>query len=124
MKNIKQLQSDFQSYIFENNLNIVESISPSKKLSASQRMQIYQNNYYACVISAMKQDFPVLCAHLGEAAFNSMVCDYVRAYPSQHFNLSYIGKNLADFILEKDQSFKVYADLARSEYSLITGTDH
>lgn len=109
---LRQLQIDFQSRILQ-----------QKHFSKSQqRMQIYQNSYYERIIAALKQDFPIMTAMLGDAVFSGLVRDYIDQYPSQHFNLRYIGKNLSDFILEKDKSFEAYADLARLEYQMCIST--
>ncbi|MCX7125975.1 MAG: DNA-binding domain-containing protein [Gammaproteobacteria bacterium] len=113
---LKQLQKNFQSAILENNSRILKSISTSKNLSESQQIQIYQNAYCERIVGAMKQDFPVLCASIGESAFSSLVCDYLKTHPSQNYNLRYIGENLAEFILLRDASLEAYADLAKLEW--------
>lgn len=116
--NLKQLQKNFQSYILQNDAQIEKNIAPSKNLSPSQQIQIYQNGYYERIIAAMMQDFPIIVALLGEDAFSSLVRDYISHYPSDHFNLRYIGKNLSLFILSKDPSFISYGELARLEYMM------
>jgi len=79
-------------------------------------MTIYQNGYYERLISALKQDFPVLCEQIGESAFAGLIMDYVSHYPSKHYNLRTIGKHLSEFILSRDADFAFYADLARLEW--------
>ena len=116
--NLQNLQKNFQSYILNNNSEITKNISSSKNLSASQQIQIYQNAYYERIVAAMMQDFPTITAFLGESAFAGLVCDYINHYPSQHFNLRYIGKNLSDFIAQKDESFAAFSDLAKLEYMM------
>ena len=116
--NLQNLQKNFQSYILNNNSEITKNILSSKNLSASQQIQIYQNAYYERIVAAMMQDFPTITAFLGESAFAGLVCDYINHYPSQHFNLRYIGKNLSDFIAQKDESFAAFSDLAKLEYMM------
>lgn len=120
MMNLKQLQKNFQSYILKNDFQIEKDIAPSKNLSPSQQIQIYQNGYYERIIAAMMQDFPIMVAMLGESAFSSLVRDYISHYPSKHFNLRYIGKNLSAFILSKDASLIAYSELAKLEYVMCT----
>ncbi|MCX7120599.1 MAG: DNA-binding domain-containing protein [Gammaproteobacteria bacterium] len=120
INNLRTRQQQFQSYILKDNLLILNNIISSKKLSAKQQLQIYQNSYYERIIAAMKQDFPILCESIGEAAFESLVCDYIKKFPSKNFNLRYVGKNLAEFILAQDESFAPYAELAEREWLLLT----
>lgn len=114
--NLGELQKNFQSYILQNDSRIEKNIAPSKNLSSSQQIQIYQNGYYERIVSAMTQDFPIMLAMLGENAFSSLVRDYISHYPSDDFNLRYIGKNLSVFIISKDSSFIAYSELAKLEF--------
>jgi hypothetical protein len=113
---IKELQKNFQSAILKNNTAILKNISESSNLSPKNQLQIYQNGYQERLIGAMKQDFPIIAAILGDNAFSSLVTDYIAHYPSTHFNLRYIGKNLGVFFLEKDVHFAAFSDLAKLEY--------
>lgn len=110
--NLKQFQTHFQSYILNNDPRI------TKNLSQSQQVQIYQNGYYERIAVAMLQDFPIIVAFLGENAFSSLARDYINHYPSRHFNLRYVGKNLPAFLLQKDNSLLPFSELARLEYGM------
>lgn len=114
--NLKIIQTQFQQYILSSETAVFTSIDDNAALTAHQKMQIYQNGYYERIIAAMKTDFSILSAMLGDAAFSGLICDYIEAYPSQHNNLRYVGKNLSKFIFEKDNALEGYADLARFEY--------
>lgn len=106
---LKLLQQQFQSTIFKSDTMILSEMTP-------HRMTIYQNSYYERIISALKQDFPVLCNELGESAFSGLARDYIQSHPSTHYNLRIIGQYLSEFILSKDPDFAYYADLARLEW--------
>lgn len=108
---LKILQQQFQSYLLNNNDTILSDI-------VFDHMSIYQNGYYERIISALKQDFPVLCAHLGEGAFSGLVIDYIQHHPSNQYNLRDVGKNLSAFILSRDSNFAFYADMAKLEWLL------
>lgn len=114
--NLKQLQKNFQSYLLKNDSRIEKNIAPSKNLTSMQQIQIYQNGYYERIIAAMMQDFPIITALLGERAFSSLVRDYISHYPSDHFNLRFIGKNLSAFIVSTEASLVAYSELAKLEY--------
>ena len=106
---LKTLQRQFQSYIFKSDTLILSEMTPD-------RMTIYQNGYYERIITALKQDFPVLCKALGDSAFSGLVRDYLQSYPSTHYNLRVIGQYLSEFILSRDPGFAYYADLAKLEW--------
>ena len=46
--------------------------------------------------------------------------DYISHYPSDHFNLRFIGKNLSAFIVLKEASLIAYSELAKLEYLMCT----
>ena len=114
--NLKSLQTNFQSDLLQNTTATSKIITPSENLSSQSKLQIYQNSYYERIIAAMQQDFPITFATLGEGAFASLVCEYINDYPSTHFNLRLVGKQLSQFILEKDNSLAAFSDLAKFEY--------
>lgn len=101
------MQQQFQHYILHNNETILSEMTPD-------RMMIYQNSYYERIIAALKQDFPRLCDEIGDSAFASLIQDYLKSYPSKHYNLRIIGKNLSEFILSRDAGFAYYAELAKT----------
>ena len=102
--------------MLNNDDTVIAQIQASKNLTAQSRLNIYQNSYYERMIGALAQDYPVLQAHLGEDAFASLIRDYIKKYPSTHFNLRFVGKQLAEFILSCDADFLAYAELARLEW--------
>lgn len=120
MTSLKTLQNLFQKNILNHYSDIEKFIPSTKNLSASQQIQIYQNSYYERIILAMSQDFPIIKTFLGEDAFAGMVCDYVKKYPSTNFNLRYVGKNLAKFLLETDATLAPFAELAEQEFRQLT----
>lgn len=110
---LKTLQHQFQSYLLNNDNTILSAMT-------SGHMTIYQNGYYERIISALKQDFPVLCEQIGESAFAGLITDYLKSHPSTHYNLRTVGKYLSEFILSRDLDFAFYAELARLEWLICT----
>lgn len=113
---LKTLQHQFQSYLLKNDNTILSAIT-------SGHMSIYQNGYYERIISALKQDFPVLCEQIGESAFAGLITDYLQSHPSTHYNLRTVGKYLSEFILSRDADFSFYAELARLEWLICTESE-
>lgn len=121
---LKILQENFQASILIDDISVLKKLVAPIHLSEADSMSIYRNGYFQRIIQAMMQDFPQLCAHLGEAAFAGLVCDYLENYPPTDFNLRYVGKNLADFILSRDPAFAPYAELARAEWAACVPVMH
>ena len=115
---LKTFQEEFQSFILTSDKKIIEAILPSATLTSAEKISIYQNGYLERIIHAPQQDFPVLCALLGESAFSGLVCDYIDAYPSHDYSLQCLGKRLSEFIVEKEVVLQPFSDLARFEYLL------
>ncbi|OGT26759.1 MAG: hypothetical protein A3I77_08080 [Gammaproteobacteria bacterium RIFCSPLOWO2_02_FULL_42_14] len=107
MKKLRQLQKQFQQYLFCNQTKIL------MHCDKPDRLTIYQNSYHERMIASLAQDFPALQTAIGEAAFASLVIDYVTEHPSTHYNLREAGKHLAKFILSRDPNFLPYAEMAR-----------
>ena len=114
--NLESLQNNFQNELLQNTAVTAENIISTDSLSSQAKLQIYQNSYYERIIAAMQQDFPITLAFLGEGAFASLVCEYIHHYPSTHFNLRFVGKQLSQFILKKDDALGAFSDLAKLEY--------
>ena len=115
---LKQCQSDFQAYILNGEYTIAKRMIAPKNMPVLDRLNIYQNGYFQRIIQSMSQDFPVICALIGEDAFSSMVCDYLAVYPSHYASLRYVGKQLSDFLKVQDEALAGFVDLAILEYSL------
>lgn len=79
--------------------NAHEMIKPSKQLSASQRIEIYNQQYWWRLLETMHKNFPLLTRLFGYSAFNEeLAVPYLYEHKSQHFSLAYLGENLSDWI--------------------------
>ncbi len=97
-------------------------VQPSRRLSATQRMQIYNHAYHSRLVGCVKQDFEVLGHALGAQRFDEVCGAYVRAHPSTSPNLNVYAEGFGAFVatqqgLGVDAGF--LADLARLEWSMI-----
>src|ERR1700722_13453130 len=64
-----------------------EFIAPNSRLSAFERLEIYNRQYWFRVLSALAEDFPALRSVIGDRAFEAMSVAYLTAYPSRSFSL-------------------------------------
>ena len=76
-------------------------ISPSPKLSADERIQIYNQQYWWRTLSILHQNFPTLTRLFGYTDFNhSIGMPFLTRYPSRHWSLSLLGNQLSHWIEE------------------------
>src|SRR6201990_2604691 len=69
-------------------------IKPNPLLTCFERLEIYNRQYWFCVIAAVSEDFPALQVVLGQEKFDSLVLAYLRENPSTSFSLRNLGARL------------------------------
>jgi hypothetical protein len=69
-------------------------IKPNDRLTSFERLEIYNRQYWYRVLSNMQEDFPGLCAILGDRKFVKMSEAYLVDCPSQSFTLRNLGSRL------------------------------
>jgi hypothetical protein len=75
-------------------------ILPSARLTAAERVGIYQGMYLLRMEDALAADYPGLKHFLGDDRFRSLVREYVRAFPSRSYTLNRLGDALPRFLRE------------------------
>ncbi|GHE59952.1 HvfC/BufC N-terminal domain-containing protein [Roseivirga thermotolerans] len=94
-------ETDPNSYLPDSFKNDVEKlIKPNSRLSANERLQIYQTGYLARLRDCMEKQFSVLQMALGKELFQAFVDDYLQKYPSQSYTLSELGHRFAQYLEE------------------------
>src|SRR5260370_16893963 len=75
--------------------------------------------YFWRQVEALKEDFPMLAALLGDDGVVHLVDAYVQTYPSDHPSLGRLGRKLAQFLAEHraDNGRPDLADLAALEWA-------
>lgn len=96
-------------------------VTPSRTLTAIQRVQIYANMYRWRIHDALVEDFPAVRTYIGASAFFDLVIDYLAAVPPASFTLRHVGERLAAFLAAHPchQEYPFLADVARFEWSLL-----
>jgi hypothetical protein len=69
-------------------------VKPNRHLSAFERLEIYNRQYWFRVLAALGEDFPALEAVVGKGQFESLSLDYLSAHPSRSFTLRNLGSRL------------------------------
>ncbi len=68
------------------------------QLSAVDRIGIYANAYFYRLLDAIKEDFPVTLAAIGDAEFHNLITAYLVEYPPQRPSINDASQNLATFV--------------------------
>lgn len=77
---------------------IEDIIKPSKRLSARQRLAIYQRSYLARLRECMNQQFPALRYALGSDLFEHFADIYLQQFPSNSPTLMDLGERFTVFL--------------------------
>jgi len=80
--------------------DIEKVVTRSSRLTAIERLAIYNHSYFARLQECLRAEFPVLAHALGEQLFNLFTFEYLKNYPSRSYTLNHLGKNFARFLAE------------------------
>ncbi len=80
-----------------------EFIKPNDRLTAFDRLQLYNRMYWFRLIDIMHDDNPGLRAVLGDRKFTRLVEAYIAKYPSRSFTLRNLCERLPQFIREEPE---------------------
>jgi hypothetical protein len=78
-----------------------EFIKPNDRLTAFERLQLYNRIYWFRLLDIMHDDNPGLRAVLGEKKFTRLINAYLAKYPSRSFTLRNLCSRLDKFIREE-----------------------
>ena len=102
-------------------------IAPNSRLSAFERLEIYNRQYWFRVLGALREDFPALRAVVGGRAFEALSIAYLTEHPSRSFTLRNLGMKLADWLADHPQSagrrHRLAVDVARIEWAFVEAFD-
>jgi len=71
---------------------------PSPRLTAAERIAIYQRMYPLRMQEALQTDYPALAHFLGDEGFADLVSGYVQAFPSRSYTLNRLGDRMPDYV--------------------------
>ncbi|MBK7875637.1 MAG: putative DNA-binding domain-containing protein [Planctomycetes bacterium] len=95
-------------------------VLPSKSLAPDERVRIYTTMYRLRMMEALEVDYPALLHHLGRERFEAVMLAYLRAHPSRHYSLNFLGYALPEFLARaaKVAQRGFLADVARIEHAI------
>jgi hypothetical protein len=102
-------------------------IKPNSRLAPIERLEIYSRSYWFRVLDSLYDDFPGLCAALGQRAFNRLSRAYLTERPSESFSLRNLGEGLEKWLREHPEyagrHFDLALDMVRLEWAHIEAFD-
>ncbi len=78
-------------------------ITPNDRLTAFERLEIYNRQYWFRVLDVLHDDYPALRRLLGQKKFHAMSRAYLAAYPSETWTLRNLGSRLVRFLEAEPQ---------------------
>ena len=102
-------------------------VAPNSRLTAFERLEIYNRQYWFRVLAALQEDFPALRMVLGSSAFDLLSVAYLNAHPSRSFTLRNLGSKLPEW-LAANPSFagrrhRLAVDVLRIEWAFVESFD-
>lgn len=79
-------------------IEVAEFITPNRRLTPLERLEIYSRSYWFRVLDSLYDDFPGLSAVLGKRAFHRLSRAYLADCPSQSFTLRNLGSRLEGWL--------------------------
>jgi putative DNA-binding protein len=102
-------------------------IAPNSRLTAFERLEIYNRQYWFRVLGALAEDFPALRAVVGALAFEALSIAYLTAHPSRSFTLRNLGSKLADWLAANPKvagrRHRLALDVTRIEWAFVESFD-
>jgi hypothetical protein len=105
-----------------------EFMQPNDRLTAFERLEIYNRQYWFRLLNAFAEDFPALRAVVGQKRFDALAVEYLRANPSRSFTLRNLGSGLVEWLRAhgelggRRQALAV--DVARVEWACVEAFDN
>lgn len=102
-------------------------IAPNSRLTAFERLEIYNRQYWFRVLGALAEDFPGLRAVVGSRRYDALAVAYLTVHPNRSFTLRNLGSKLPDW-LEKNPRYagrrhRLAVDVARIEWAFVEAFD-
>jgi len=102
-------------------------IAPNSRLTAFERLEIYNRQYWFRVLGALAEDFPALRAVTGNRRFEALSIAYLTAHPSRSFSLRNLGSHLQEWLAAHPEyagrRHRLAVDVALIEWAFVEAFD-
>lgn len=79
---------------------VADVVSPSRALSAEDRLAVYQGAYFARLKDCLQSEFPAVAKAMGEEAFTQIVAAYLLRKPPSSYTLGNLGRDFPAILEE------------------------
>ena len=79
-----------------------EVVRPSASLTPDQRMAIYADMYLIRIFEALAEDYPTVCAMVGDEQLRTIARAYVTRFPSRSYTLDHTGDHLPEYLADAE----------------------
>ncbi|MGQ0656658.1 MAG: HvfC/BufC N-terminal domain-containing protein [Chromatiales bacterium] len=119
MPSLREVQFAFAEAVFHGRDTPLGEQIRANGLSGARRLQIYRNNVFASLTSALRAVYPVVERLVGEGFFRYAAHEYIRRHPSTSGNLHDFGTALPAFLssFETAATLPYLPDMARLEWA-------
>ena len=88
-------------------------IRPNERLTASARLEIYNQQYWWRLTANLHEDFRGLRAVIGEQPFEKLIVAYLETHPSKSWTLRNLGSQMPDFVTARPDLIGTPMELAK-----------
>jgi hypothetical protein len=103
-------------------------IRPNSRLTAFERLEIYNRQYWFRLQGAFHEDFPGLLAVVGAKRFEALMDAYLSAHPNRSFTLRNLGSKLIEWLRDHPEfagsRLALALDVVRVEWACIEAFDN
>jgi len=105
--------------------SVASVVLPSRTLSPVERVAIYQRGIFARLHDCLAEDFPTIRRLLGDDAFHRLARAYLTRFPSRHYSLNVLGRDLPRFLSRPVRVARraLLRDVARLEDAMAAAFD-
>jgi len=114
---LKNLQKSFQDALMGKNNEVTRFIKPAN-MTASDRIKVYQDDYFFRLRDSLEEDYPALHFYLGNIFFEEVVRKYLNEFPPDNFSMREVGFNLPKFLNNHHEDHKT-TELSEFESKII-----
>jgi hypothetical protein len=103
-------------------------IAPNSRLTAFERLEIYNRQYWLRVLGSLAEDFMAVRALVGAERFHEMSVAYLTTHPSRSFTLRNLGSKVVEWLIANPQwtgrRHALAVDLAKIEWAFVEAFDN
>lgn len=118
MTKLRDIQLAFQNSLQKQDDSVAHYIAKPPNMKATDRLQVYYNDYFFRLRDSLKDNFEITCKLLGDDVFESCVKAYLDAHPSTTYTLRDVGFSFSGFLQYCNEEPKI-VEMACFEYEII-----